>query len=121
MAACMVIATLGLFLLAYAPSGPLLWLFMPCFVLVEAVFPVTWATVGDLYGRRHFAKVRGNLSLYYMWGSFFGPIAAGWVYDSDKTYTPMLWGLIVLFLVGAYVYTLLSKPWLTRVHGHLPP
>jgi len=121
MAACMVIATLGLLLLAYAPSGPLLWLFMPCFSLVEAVFPVTWAMVGDLYGRRHFAKIRGNMSLYYQWGGFFGPVVAGWVYDSDQTYTPTLLGLIAIYLVGAYIYTLLSKPWRNRVHGHLPP
>lgn len=116
MAMCMVIATVGLLLLAYAPNGPLLWLFMPCFSLVEAVFPVTWAMVGDLYGRRHFAKIRGNMSLYYQWGGFFGPIVAGWVYDRDQTYIPMLLGLVALYVVGAYVYTLLGKPWRARVH-----
>jgi nitrate/nitrite transporter NarK len=73
--------------------------------------------VGDLYGRRHFAKIRGNLGFYYMWGGFIGPVAAGWIYDRVETYTPTLWGLVGLYLISAYVYKLLSKPWLARVQG----
>ena len=117
MAGCMVMAALGLILLTFAPSGPILWLFMPCFSLVEAVFPVTWAMVGDLYGRQHFAKIRGNMSLYYQWGGFLGPIAAGWVYDRDQTYAPMLLALVAIYIVAAYIYTLLSKPWLARLQS----
>lgn len=117
MAGCMLIATFGLVLLIYAPIGPFLWLFLPCFSLVEAVFPVTWAMVGDLYGRRHFAKIRGNLSLYYQWGGFIGPVVAGWTYDTVASYTPMLWALVGLYVAAAGVYRLLSKPWAARVHG----
>lgn len=120
MAGCMLIATFGLVLLIYAPIGPLLWLFLPCFSLVEAVFPVTWAMVGDLYGRRHFAKIRGNLSLYYQWGGFIGPVVAGWTYDTVASYTPMLWALVGLYVMGAGVYLLLSKPWAARLHGFPP-
>lgn len=117
MALSMLIATLGLILLIYAPIGPVLWLFLPCFSLVEAIFPVTWSMVGDLYGRSHFAKIRGNMSLYYQWGGFIGPVVAGWIYDRVESYTPTLWALAGLYVLTAFIYTLLSKPWRARLYG----
>jgi hypothetical protein len=42
------------------------------FTLLDASFPIVWATVGDFFGRKHFATIRGMLSFFYMWGSFAG-------------------------------------------------
>ena len=58
-----------------------LWLFTIAFSLLDASFPIIWATVGDFFGRRNFATIRGAMSFFYMWGSFAGPIMAGTIYD----------------------------------------
>lgn len=112
MAVCMVIAALGALFLIYARTNWLLWLFLPCFSFVEAVFPVTWATVGDLYGRERFATIRGTMGFFYQWGGFIGPVVAGALYDSTQSYNGMLWGIAALLLVCAVLYMMLSRPWL---------
>jgi MFS family permease len=67
-----------------------LWLALVLFTVVEGLFPVTWATVGDFFGRNNFAKVRGSMSFLYMWGSVIGPVIAGAVYDRTQSYSPLV-------------------------------
>lgn len=114
MAVCMLVATAGLLLLAYARNPLLLWLFLPLFSVVEAVFPVTWAMVGDLYGRRRFATVRGAMGFFYQWGGLIGPFLAGVIYDRTQSYRPALLGVAFLYLVAAYLYLLLGRTRLAR-------
>lgn len=111
MALTMIAATGALLLLIYGQEEWEIWLFLPLFAVVEALFPVTWATVGDLYGRKHFATIRGTMSFFYMWGGVVGPVVAGAIYDWHQSYSPTLWGLVVLFPVCALLYALLAKPW----------
>ncbi len=117
MAVCMLVAASGLLLLTYAQNTLWIWLFLPLFSLVEAVFPVTWAMVGDLYGRRHFAKVRGNMGFFYQWGGLFGPALAGAIFDATQSYKPALLGIAGLYVISAGLYLCLSKPWLARVNA----
>ena len=117
MAWCTAIGTAGFFLLVYAREEWTLWLFLPLFTVLESVFPITWATVGDIFGRKHFATIRGTMSFFYMWGGVIGPVAAGAIYDRIQSYTPTLWALVVLLSISAVLYALLSKPW-TRSLGH---
>lgn len=111
MAATMILGTGALLLLIYAKEEWMLWLFLPPLMMVEGLFPVTWATVGDIFGRKHFATIRGTMSFFYMWGGVFAPIIAGAIYDRSQTYSPMLWGLVVLYMVGAILYLFLTEPW----------
>jgi len=46
--------------------------------------------VGDFFGRRNFATIRGAMSFFYMWGSFAGPIMAGAIYDRTQSYVMAL-------------------------------
>lgn len=117
MAACMVVSAAGLVVLIYAQSTPWLILSLPLLVVVEAVFPVTWAMVGDFYGRQHFAKVRGNMGFVYQWGGFFGPVVAGAIFDATRDYELSLWGIVLLYLVAAWIYLMLSKPWMERMRA----
>jgi MFS family permease len=111
MAWCTAIGSIGLLLLAYSLGEWALWLFLPLFTLLESVFPVTSATIGDIYGRKNFAKIRGTMSFFYMWGGVVGPIIAGAVYDRTQNYTPMLWVLVGLLIISSALYAMLSKPW----------
>jgi sugar phosphate permease len=110
MATCMIIASLSIYLLFSYTAEWQLWLALVLFTVVEGLFPVTWATVGDFFGRNNFAKVRGSMSFLYMWGSVIGPVMAGAVYDRIQSYSPLMWGLISLCWVTAFIYAVLVKP-----------
>ncbi len=117
MAACMLVAAAGLLMLTYGRSTLWIWLFLPLFSLVEAVFPVTWALVGELYGRRHFAKVRGNMGFFYQWGGLIGPALNGAIFDATRSYKPALLGIAGLYLISAGLYLLLGRTRLARARA----
>jgi sugar phosphate permease len=114
MAASMLIGTASLFLLAYGDREWNLWLFAVLFTVVESIFPVGWATVGDFFGRKYFGTIRGTMSAFYLWGAAVGPVVAGAVYDRHQSYQPMMALLITLFLLAACFYALLRQPSLTE-------
>jgi MFS family permease len=95
----------------FGDSFATLWLFVLVFSAVEATYPVGWAMVGDFFGRKHFAKIRGYMSMFYIWGSVIGPVIAGAIWDRWGTYEPMLWGLIGMFMLSGISYSLLGKSW----------
>ena len=88
-----------------------LGVFILLFTTVEATYPVAWAMVGDIFGRKHFAKIRGYMSVFYVWGSVLGPVIAGAIWDRWQTYEPMLWALVAMFFLSGIFYSLLGKPW----------
>ncbi|HEV8344882.1 MAG TPA: MFS transporter [Candidatus Binatia bacterium] len=110
MGTSMLIGTATLFLVIFGEAEWHLWIFTVLFTTVESIFPVGWATVGDFFGRRNFGTIRGSMSFFYMWGAVAAPVAAGWIYDRDQTYEPMLWVIVLLFLMSAGLYALMVKP-----------
>lgn len=89
-----------------------LWLFTLLFTTVESTYPVAWAMVGDIFGRKHFAKIRGYMSMFYVWGSVAGPVITGAIWDTWHSYEPMLWGLVAMFSISGIFYSLLGKSWM---------
>jgi len=104
-------AGVSILLLIFGSSLGLLWLFILLFTTVEATYPVAWAMVGDIFGRKHFAKIRGYMSMFYVWGSVLGPVVAGAIWDRWQSYEPMLWVVAVMFFVSGAFYSALGKPW----------
>jgi len=101
--------------------GSSLWslcLFTIVFAAVEATFPLGWAVVGDLFGRKHYAKIRGYMTLFYTWGGVLGPVIAGVIFDRWKTYEPLLWSLVVMFIVGGLFFASLNRSW-QKATGHI--
>ena len=107
----LVTAGASILLLLFGKSITMLWLFTLIFTMVEATYPIAWAMVGDFFGRAHFAKIRGYMSFFYIWGSVTGPVVAGAIWDRWQTYEPMLWGLVVTFCLAGLFYSMLDKPW----------
>ncbi len=105
------IAAAGMLLPLFADSIWVLWLFTMLFTCVEATYAVGWAVVGDFFGRKHFAKIRGYMSFFYMWGGVAGPVVAGAIYDRWQTYEPLLWVLIALFSLAGITFRMLSQSW----------
>jgi MFS family permease len=104
-------AGISILVLIFGGSIGMLWIFILLFTTVEATYPVAWALVGDLFGRKHFAKIRGYMSVFYVWGSVLGPVIAGAIWDRWQTYEPMLWNLVAMFFISAIFYSLVGRPW----------
>ncbi|HYJ16369.1 MAG TPA: MFS transporter [Candidatus Limnocylindria bacterium] len=110
MAACMVIGAGAVAILAYGVGEWALWTFTLLFTFVEALFPVSWATVGDYFGRKHFATIRGSMSFFYLWGPALGPVITGYVYDRHQSYAPLMSAYIAIALVAGLLYASLRQP-----------
>ena len=110
MATCMLLATAAVVLLIHTESEWGLLLFIALFSVVESTFPVNWSTVGEFFGRKNFAKIRGTMSFIQTWGSVIGPVLAGAIYDSSGSYTILLWASAGLLLVASILYAMVVKP-----------
>lgn len=110
MAISMALGLVALFCLAVGEAEWTLWLFTLLFTFVEAIFPVSWATIGDFYGRKYFGTIRGSMSFFYLWGAAIGPVGAGMIYDRYQSYAPMMSILMTLFLLATCLYFLLVRP-----------
>ncbi len=108
---CMVVAAGGLLSLIWGNGVWPLWLFTLLFTAIDASFPIVWATIGDFFGRKYFATIRGTMSFFYAWGSVIGPVIAGALYDREQSYFSSLLGLTAIMLLGALLTALLIKPW----------
>jgi MFS family permease len=112
--ACILFAAAGAMFLPIA--GNSLWslcLFTVFFAGVETTFPLGWAVVGDLFGRKHYAKIRGYMTLFYTWGGVVGPVIAGAIFDRWQTYEPLLWSLVVMYIAAGIFYASLNRSWRT--------
>jgi sugar phosphate permease len=110
MGACMALGAASLFFLAYGEGSWALWTFVLLFTFMEAIFPVGWATVGDFFGRKSFATIRGTMSFFYLWGPALGPVVSGLVYDRYQSYAPMMSAYIALSIIAGCLYALMSPP-----------
>jgi MFS family permease len=110
MAICMLIGAGAVAILAYGENEWSLWVFTLLFTFVEALFPVSWATVGDFFGRKHFATIRGSMSFFYLWGPALGPVITGFVYDRHQSYAPLMSTYIAISLIAALLYATLRPP-----------
>lgn len=110
MALCMLVGAAAVALLAYGGGEWSLWAFTLLFTFVEALFPVSWATVGDFFGRKHFATIRGSMSFFYLWGPALGPVLTGLVYDRYQSYAPLMSAYIGISLVAGLLYASLRPP-----------
>ncbi len=100
---------IALVILLYSGPG-MVWLFLPFFVPVEALFPITWATVGDFFGRRRFATLRGFMLTFILVGPITAPVFAGRVYDVTGSYTFALQVAVAALALSAAVFFLLRRP-----------
>jgi MFS family permease len=110
MAACMGVGALSIAFLAYGEGEWSLWMFVLLFTIMEAIFPVGWATVGDFFGRKSFATIRGTMSFFYLWGPALGPVVTGAIYDRYESYAPMMSAYIALSVIAGCLYAMMSRP-----------
>jgi sugar phosphate permease len=110
MAACMAVGAVSISFLAYGEGEWSLWSFVLLFTIMEAIFPVGWATVGDFFGRKSFATIRGTMSFFYLWGPALGPVVTGMIYDRYQSYAPMMSAYIALSVIAGCLYAMMVHP-----------
>ncbi len=85
-------------------------LFVLFFALAQGSNAITWALVGQYFGRAKFASLRGGMSLIQSIMSFGTPIAAGWVFDTTGSYDYALVGVGVSYFMSAIIFWVLKTP-----------
>ena len=92
------------------------WYYVTCFrhisifSFVEGLSALNWALVGDYFGRKRFATLRGILSLVYSWGMILMPVIAGTIYDRTDSYNIVIWIFMAMYVVGAIIFLIIRKP-----------
>ncbi|MDP6823155.1 MAG: MFS transporter [Dehalococcoidia bacterium] len=103
-------SAVSLFLVVFAEGTLPIFFALLLFTGSEAGSSLNWALVGDLFGRRSFATIRGMMAPLYNSVLMVGPVAAGFIFDWTDTYTPVLVAGGVLMLLAAVVFMRLEAP-----------
>ena len=101
----------GLAVLTYSGGG--LWpmlLFALLFSFGDGINSVTWALVGDCFGRAHFATIRGWISMLQSVASVPAAVFTGWIYDRTQSYTYALIPFIVAYCLAGMILWRLPQP-----------
>ena len=119
---CCFIETAALIIALTATSLWQVYLFVIVFALGYGVGPLNIAIVGEYYGRKNFATIRGTLSLIYSVGIVTGPIFAGYIYDTTQSYQIAFSTFIVLYALAGIIFVFARRPEPpARVTGYITP
>jgi len=107
----MLLGALGLLVLVYSDGS--LWhmvLFAMLFACGEGINSVTWALVGDFFGRRNFATIRGWIGMLQSIASVPGAVFTGWIYDQTQSYTYALIPFMISYAAAGLIVWRLPPP-----------
>lgn len=97
--------------LTFGPPGLLTCIVFIAFLAVaESCDGVNWALIGEYFGRRHFATLRGIVTMVQSSMSFLGPIVPGIVYDSTQSYRIAFLAAAATYALAAMLYWTLRAP-----------
>ena len=94
-------------------SGGQLWqllLFATLFAAPMSGGGLCWALIGDFFGRKSFATLRGGTMAVSSFMSMGVPVFAGWVYDASGSYYSALIPMIGMYLIAALLFWQLPRP-----------
>jgi nitrate/nitrite transporter NarK len=102
---------LGLVVLTY--SNGALWhmvFFAILFSFADGVNSVTWALVGDFFGRNHFASIRGWIGMIQSLVAMPAAVFTGWIFDQTQSYTYALIPFIVIYALAGLALWQVPRP-----------
>ena len=76
----------------------------------DAVGVLSWTTLGDFYGRRRYATLRGIIKFSSSWVIVAAPTFVGWWADRTGGYTLPLWLSVVFLGMAALSFSMIRKP-----------
>lgn len=110
LAACYVSASLSLLLLTVVDGTWPIFAAMMLFTGTEIGSGLNWALVGDLFGRKRYASIRGLLAPIYNVALFTMPVAAGRIFDETGSYRIVLIAGAALLIAAALTFISIKKP-----------
>ena len=115
-----VLQALGIYILANVNSMAMVWLFVVVYgISYGGAIPVFMAVVGEYFGRKNFATIRGWMQLCHIPATVVGPIYAGWVYDTTDSYQIAFMSFIVGLVLGTVFLFLARRPNPTVLAGRI--
>lgn len=105
------LGALGLLILLYSDGA--FWhmaVFVSLFAFADGINSVTWALVGDCFGRKNFATIRGWIGMAQSLATMPSAVFTGWVYDQTHSYTAVLMPFIVIYALAAVVMWRVAHP-----------
>jgi len=85
-------------------------LFAVLFSFGDGINSVTWALVGDCFGRTHFATIRGWIGMLQSFASMPAAVLTGWIYDRTENYTSALIVFVVSYCLSGLILWWLPDP-----------
>lgn len=93
------------------PAGLVIGLLFALFFgSAHATNAITWALVGQFFGRRNFGTLRGAVSLAPGLTSAVGPVLAGWSYDQTGSYAISVASIGAMYLLAGVIFWNLKTP-----------
>jgi MFS family permease len=103
----------GLGLVVLSCSNGTLWtmvLFAILSSFADGVNSVTWALVGDFFGRNHFASIRGWIGMIQSLLAMPAAVFTGWIFDQTQSYSHALAPFIVIYAIAGLVMWQVPRP-----------
>ena len=88
--------------------------FMLLLAFAESANPLNWAIMGDFFGRRSYATIRGWQHLPDQLASMWTAMWMGAIYDYTNSFYWALFPLVALYIAAAIGYWFLPRPPLPR-------
>lgn len=110
-AVCMAVGAVSMLL--FLPQSGQIWhlgLSVLLLAVAESANALNWAIMGDFFGRRAFATLRGWQHLPDQLMSMSTPVWMGWVFDHTGSYYWSLMPLALIYLLSMVVYWILPRP-----------
>ena len=78
--------------------------------IIMGTMPLNWALIGDFFGRRSYATLRGIMGIFYGVATFVSPIYARWIFDLTGSYTIVLLTFAIVLAIAAIFFAWLRPP-----------
>ncbi|MQG18481.1 MAG: MFS transporter [SAR202 cluster bacterium] len=78
--------------------------------ITDGAAGLTWAMIGDFFGTKSFATLRGVINLVVSVGAFVVPVMMGRIYDVTNSYHSALIGISLIYLVTSVLFLCILPP-----------
>lgn len=100
--------------LSFSQAAQIIYFFPIALAITMGIAPLNWALIGDFFGRRAYATLRGIMAIGYGTATFVSPVYAGWVYDATGSYKLVLITFSIILLVAASSFAILRTSSLSK-------
>ena len=102
---------LGIFILDRVTGMATVWLFVVVYgIAYGGAIPLSFSIVGEYFGRKNYATIRGYMQFFLIPATLVGPIYAGLVFDITDSYRIAFMSFIVSLLIGTVFIFFARRP-----------